>query len=243
MSLAPQFCGKCGTPVSDELARFCGECGSPIAAQAPEEPDAPNQDIPKEPRQQSAAANTSRKGLFSGPSMTMAVQCAVLWAIGWLPIGILFSSFYDQKRALNPGFYAQYPRTWDTMLFGMVTIYTIGALVGGFLAGLFLYRLLNQQKLSLQAWATLPAVGWFLLWGGTLWAMTLPVRFMDDGTLIIAIPLFAMTFGALVARLATWALEKKHGFIASAQSKKRVSICWAVCGLLGVIVALLCTGF
>ena len=173
MTTAPKFCGNCGSPVTDSQARFCGDCGSPISAQA---------SAPEAVQGAPAAEEASGSGVSAKNTLISAYQTAIAWAIGWLPIGILFSQFYDTKRALNPGFYANYPRTWDTTLLGMTVMYTVGALVGGFLAGLIMYRILDRKELKLGGFGIATALAWLILWGGSMWGLTFPIDLMDDGT-------------------------------------------------------------
>jgi len=215
--------------VTDLESRFCGECGSPISAESP----AP-EDVQKAP----AAEKTGCAELSAKNALTSAFQTAIAWAIGWLPIGILFSQFYDAKRALSPEFYANYPRTWDSTLLGMTTIYTLGALVGGFLAGLIMYRILGQKGLKPGGIGVLTAVAWFVLWGVSMWGMTLPVGLMDDGTLLIVIPILALVFGALVARITTGILSKKSADAFTPKQRKAVATVWALCAVLSIVVAL-----
>ncbi|MCF8067880.1 MAG: hypothetical protein K9L30_04775 [Desulfobacterales bacterium] len=152
----------------------------------------------------------------------------------------MFSGFYDNIRAGNPEFYSQYPRTWNTTLPGMLTSFGIGSLLSGFLAGILIYKVVNEKELNPGILGTFPALVWALLWGSILGVMTIFFKeYIDDGTLIIIIPIFAMIFGGLiVSGLATILLEKKYDFSATTKEKKSLAIGWAACSLIGVIVAM-----
>lgn len=256
MNFTPKFCGKCGESLEEGI-RFCGKCGAPIAHSPDRDPikprprrvNPPPKRVEKQDRSQPkksepippAPEKSPREcdSFLSKNSVGSGLQWALVWLIGWLPIGVLFSGFYDRIRAGNPTFYSNYPRTWDTTLPGMLTTYGIGSLLGGFLAGLLIYRILNKKELSMGALGILPALAWGLLWGGVLAVMTLPLEeYMDDDTLIITIPILALIFGGLVSRIAARLLEKKYSFSATKKAKRSIAALWAVCSLFGVIVAM-----
>lgn len=262
MSSAPKFCGNCGTPVTESSARFCGECGAPLVPPS-EEPKKPPrrinpQELATEPSPRShpdpqpqtpshattSDAPTSAKPTFSmSRALTTGWQTALAWLLGWLPIGVIFSNFYAQKQILNPQWYEKYPLGWDTTLVGMTIIYSSGALVGGFLAGVALYISLKKTDITLGAMAGIPVVGWAILWGTTLWLLTLPVESMSDDTLLIATPIMAIVFGALLSWPTIKALGKQHGLARDAVRIKTAAIGWGLCGFAGIFAAMIVAEF
>ena len=251
-----QYCGQCGAHITAENARFCGECGAAIATtQPPEQSEGPKRINPEAaapkpepqaaPKQEAPPEPTvSPEGTFALPAaITVAWQTSLAWVVGWLPIGFLFSGFYARKQILNPAWYEQYPLGWDATLAGMTLTYSLGALVGGFLAGFILYTSLRTKALSLGALAALPAIGWFLLMGASLWALTQPIKHIGDGDLLIAIPIMAVVYGGLLAWLLVKLLGKKYGAAITPARLRSAVIGWGACGLAAFFCAMVVAGF
>lgn len=115
-----------------------------------------------------------------------------------------------------------------------MSAYSVGAILGGFLAGLLVYRVLKQKQLSIGIWGIIPALIWALLWSAVL----VPLSYTDDGTLIILIPVLGLIFGVLLSRLGIGLLCKKYSFSVTAKERKLVAISWAVCALMATVVAM-----
>lgn len=252
---APRFCGQCGTPITDAHARFCGECGAPVGADAPKQPQRSKRINPETPRPTPEPRATPQQDAVQEPpacaddtfrfsaAINVGLQTALAWVIGWLPVGFLFSSFYAQKQALNPAWYEKYPLGWDATLMGMTVIYSAGALFGGFLAGCILYAAFGKKDLSLNVVAALPALGWFLLLGASLWAITLPIKHIGDGDLLIAIPILAVLYGGLLAWPLVRVLGRKHDISVSRKQMRVVVTGWAICGFVSFFCAMVVAAF
>ena len=255
MTLTPKFCGKCGVPVK-QGARFCGGCGAAVVQSPGHDPGKSrdhqeNPPVEDENKTDSSPSNKPKSvcpvsskipgecdSFLSLNAIASGWQWAVVWLIGWLPVGILFAYLYDRRRALNPEFYSNYPRQWSSTLPGMMTAYGVGALLGGFIAGLIIYRIMNRKKISIGFWGIFPALGWAILW----LAVLQPLSFTDDGTLIIAIPILGILFSILFSRISIWLLCRKYKFSATSKEKKLVAIGWAMCSLVGSFMAMAFSG-
>lgn len=255
MASPSRFCGQCGARITDEQARFCGECGASLAAEAPEHPKGlkrvnpvsatpePDPQVRPSPEAAPESPPSPDAGFAFQAAIAAGWQTSLAWLIGWLPIGYFFSNYYAQKQILNPQWYEQYPLGFDATFAGMTIMYSSGALIGGFLAGFSLYLVLGTKDLTLNGLAAIPAVGWLLLMGVSMWGLTFPVKSMDDGTLLIAVPVMAVLYGALLAWLTLKALSRKHDKEFSTAKIRSAAIGWGVSGFASFFIAMIVAEF
>lgn len=246
MSLEAKFCSECGTPL-EAGALFCAECGAKVVAleevkkkdrprkKSPQSFPSPEIDSkstskafrPKKPTSQTIIRDT----LWSANSLSSGFQWAIIWAVGWLPLGILMSKFYDTKHALNPEFYAAYPRQWWSTLSGLTITFTMGALIGGFVAGLLLYRLLNIKKFSLGIGGVVPTFAWALFWVALLGILTVDIQGigMDDGTIFISIYILGPIFAAALSFYVIKFFKKTYDLEVTTKQRSLAAVYWALC--------------
>ncbi len=262
MSTKVNFCGECGTPL-EKNAMFCGECGTKITTS--EEKEIKNPPKKKKPNpkyskpgkklndtivsnsikpsndfqeeEKITVEEIKRDSIWSSNSLSAAFNWAIIWAIGWLPIGVIISRFYDIKHALSPEFYAQYPRLWWSTLPGLTINFTIGAFIGGFIAGLVLYRFLNTKKLSLGIRSIIPIIAWIMFWVVLLGVLTFDIQGMDmtDDTIFIAMFLLSPIYASIITHFTIKYYKKTHNLIMTKRKSRFVAVYWAMCAFLSLM--------
>lgn len=261
MNTEINFCGECGTPL-EKNAMFCGECGTKITTSEEKETKNPpkkkmsNPTYSKSDKKPNNIHSNSKKpskdlrdkekviheaikrdSIWSSNSLSTAFNWAIIWAIGWLPIGIIISRFYDIKRALSPEFYAQYPRMWWSTLQGLITTFTIGAFIGGFIAGLVLYKFLNTKKLPLGIRSITPIIAWVAFWVVLLGVLTFDIEGtkMSDDTIFITMFLLGPIYAAIITYFITKFYKKTHDLIITKRKSRFLAVYWALCAFLSLL--------
>jgi hypothetical protein len=176
--------------------------------------------------------------LLSLHSLYSGLQWAIIWTIGWFPAGVLLSRFYDIKRSLNPEFYAEYPRQWWSTLTGLTVTFAIGALIGGFIAGLLLYRILDRKQLTLGMTGVLFVFTWALFWMALLGILTIDIQGMgmSDDTIFIAMYILSPVFAASMSYFVLYFIKKKYDLQITKKQNITLGLYWAGCAVLGLIV-------
>ncbi len=204
------FCIQCGAPLK-EKDLFCTQCGALVnrSGENAQENIAIEKGTEDDPTQ---LISEPTLGEFKFKSaLSSAFQWAMIWLIGWLPLGGIWYVWQDVYR---------------------LTSFSVGVFFGGFLAGFLIYKTLGRSQLSIGILGLIPVLAWAAIWG-VFWIF----RFIPFIPFQYMIYIFAPIFAMLVSHLAIELLHRKLDFSVTNQQRMRVALWWGVSGFLASITA------